>query len=62
MESLRAAMAAHPDGVDFRRLCAPAREAVKERICEKMRLFGASGRANGSGPFWPAPGGGGHRS
>ncbi|MDX9832441.1 MAG: class II fructose-bisphosphate aldolase [Anaerolineae bacterium] len=47
VESLRAAMAAHPDEVDFRRLFAPAREAVKERLRVKMRLFGASGRANG---------------
>lgn len=47
VESLRTAMAAHPDEVDFRRLFAPAREAVKERLRVKMRLFGASGRANG---------------
>lgn len=45
VQSLRAEMDAHPDEVDFRRLFAPAREAVKERIRVKMRLLGASGRA-----------------
>ncbi len=45
VECLRAEMAAHPDEVDFRRLFAPAREAAKERIREKMRLFGTSGCA-----------------
>lgn len=41
---MREALEAMPDEVDFRKLLAPAREAAKERVREKMRLFGSSGR------------------
>jgi len=41
--------------VDFRKFLAPAREAAKERVREKMRLFGASGRISSSGAFRSPP-------
>jgi len=55
MDVLRAEMAACPDEVDFRKLFAPAREAAKERVREKIRLFGASGRIDGHGGFRSPP-------
>ena len=55
VDSLRAAMRADPTQVDFRTLFAPAREAVKERVREKLRLFGASGRISRTGAFRSPP-------
>jgi len=52
---LREAMQTEPAEVDFRRLFTPAREAVKERVREKLRLFGASGRISGTGAFRSPP-------
>jgi fructose-bisphosphate aldolase, class II len=52
---IRAAMAAAPDEVDFRKLFLGGREAAKERVREKLRLFGASGRITGSGAFRSPP-------
>jgi len=52
---LRAAMDASPAEVDFRKLFAPARAAAKERVREKLRLFGASGRISGTGDFRSPP-------
>ncbi len=52
---LRAAMAASPAEVDFRKLFAPARDAAKARVREKLRLFGASGRISGTGAFRSPP-------
>ena len=46
---LRQVMAANPDIVDLRQLLGPAREAAKERVREKMRVFGASGRIGTAG-------------
>ncbi len=53
--ALRSAMQADPTEVDFRRLFTPAREAVKERVREKLRLLGASGRISGTGAFRSPP-------
>ncbi len=47
--ALRAVLAAQPDEVDVRKLFAPAREATKECVREKIRMLGSSGRADGSG-------------
>jgi fructose-bisphosphate aldolase class II len=55
MDVLRSEMAACPDEVDFRKLFVPAREAAKERVREKIRLFGSSGRCSGSGGFRSPP-------
>lgn len=52
---LRAVMAASPAEVDFRTLFAPARAVAKERVREKLRLFGASGRVSGTGDFRSPP-------
>jgi fructose-bisphosphate aldolase class II len=43
--ALSGALAAHPGEIDPRRLLAPAREAVKAKVREKLRLFGSSGKA-----------------
>ena len=53
--ALRSALASAPDEVDFRPLFVPGREAVKERVREKLRLFGASGRVSGTGAFRSPP-------
>jgi fructose-bisphosphate aldolase, class II len=52
---IRAALAAAPDEVDFRKLFVGGREAAKERVREKLRLFGASGRISGTGAFRSPP-------
>ena len=52
---IRAALAAAPDEVDFRKLFLGGREAAKERVREKLRLFGASGRISGTGAFRSPP-------
>lgn len=51
----RAALEAMPDEVDLRVLLAPGREAVKERVREKLRLFGSSNRISSSGAFRSLP-------
>ncbi|NMB28156.1 MAG: class II fructose-1,6-bisphosphate aldolase [Tissierellia bacterium] len=35
----------NPDNIDPRKILAPAKAAMKERIVEKMKLFGSAGRA-----------------
>ena len=35
----------NPDNIDPRKILAPAKEAMKQRIIEKMHLFGSAGRA-----------------
>jgi fructose/tagatose bisphosphate aldolase len=52
---IRAAMAVAPDEVDFRKLFLGGREAAKERVREKLRLFGASGRITATGAFRSPP-------
>ncbi|MGC9347742.1 MAG: class II fructose-bisphosphate aldolase [Anaerolineae bacterium] len=52
---IRDELAAAPDEVDFRVLFPPARDAAKERVREKLRLFGASGRITGTGVFRSPP-------
>jgi fructose-bisphosphate aldolase class II len=51
VSQLRAVIAAKPDEVDIRTLFGPAREAAKECVREKMRVFGASNRISSSGAF-----------
>lgn len=51
VEALKESLAAKPGEVDPRKHLAPAREAVKERVREKMRLFGSSGCISASGGF-----------
>ncbi|NLF02616.1 MAG: class II fructose-bisphosphate aldolase [Anaerolineales bacterium] len=57
---IRETIAEHPDEIDYRALFAPARDSVKERVREKLRAFGASGRITSSGQFrtlrtrWPS--------
>jgi fructose-bisphosphate aldolase, class II len=47
----RETLAAMPNEVDLRVLFAPAREAAKQRVREKMRVFGASNQITSSGAF-----------
>lgn len=42
---IRELLAKNPDMIDPRKYLGPAREAIKETVKEKMRLFGSSGRA-----------------
>jgi fructose-bisphosphate aldolase class II len=42
---VRELLAANPDMIDPRKYLGPAREAIKEIVKEKMRLFGSSGKA-----------------
>ena len=44
-----------PDNVDPRKWLTIGRDAVKDRVREKMRLFGSSGRITVSGGFVSAP-------
>jgi fructose-bisphosphate aldolase class II len=53
--TIRTELAAAPDEVDFRVLFTPARDAAKERVREKLRLFGASGRVSESRAFRSPP-------
>jgi fructose-bisphosphate aldolase class II len=48
---LRKEMADRPDEVDIRTLFGPARDAAKENVREKIRVFGASNRISSSGAF-----------
>jgi len=44
-EALRTASAARPQEHDMRKLLGPARDEVRARVREKIRLFGSSGKA-----------------
>lgn len=44
-EAVRATLMASPDEIDPRKILGPAREAMKQVVREKMRLFGCSGKA-----------------
>jgi len=55
VEAMKESLAAKPDEVDPRKHLAPAREAIKERVREKIRLFGASGRIDSTGGFVSPP-------
>ena len=48
-EAMRKAIAEMPDETDPRKIIAPGREAVKERVREKIRLFGSAGVVDSSG-------------
>ena len=51
MQALWARLEEAPGEVDFRKLFGPARDAAKERVREKMRLLGASGKAGSPAAF-----------
>lgn len=51
VEAMKGSLEAKPSEIDPRKHLGPAREAVKERVREKMRLFGSSGRISESGGF-----------
>ncbi len=44
-QAIRDYLAAHPDDVDPRKFLAPARASMAEQVRERIRLFGASGKA-----------------
>ena len=48
-KALRESIAAHPEEFDPRKLLLPSRDAVKEVVRHKMRLFGSSGTVTSSG-------------
>ena len=52
-EALRESIAANPEEFDPRKLLLPSREAVKEVVRHKMRLFGSSGTVTSSGMVSP---------
>src|SRR5690606_5390972 len=45
VRAARGIMDEKPDEIDPRKILGPAREQMKEKVKEKMRLFGSSGRA-----------------
>lgn len=45
VRTARQVMEEKPDEIDPRKILGPAREQMKEKVKEKMRLFGSSGRA-----------------
>ena len=51
VEGMRAGLAKYPDEVDPRKSLQMARDAVKERVREKLRLFKSTGRIDASGGF-----------
>ena len=55
VDGLRLGLNKYADDVDPRKALQMARDAVKERVREKIRLFGASGRIDRSGGFTSAP-------
>ena len=55
VEGMKAGLAKYPDEVDPRKALQVAREAVKERVREKIRLFGSAGRIDSSGGFVSPP-------
>ncbi|MBE3591101.1 MAG: class II fructose-1,6-bisphosphate aldolase [Firmicutes bacterium] len=44
LEAVRAKLAENPDELDPRKVLGPGRDAMVERVREKMRFFGSSGR------------------
>ena len=55
VEGMRSGLAKYPDEVDPRKSLQMARDAVKERVREKLRLFKSSGRIDPSGGFASTP-------
>lgn len=55
VEGMRRGLAKYPDEVDPRKSLQMARDAVKERVREKLRLFKSSGRIDSSGGFASTP-------
>ena len=51
MDAMREGLADMPDVTDPRKVLALSRDAVKERVREKIRLFGSSGVIDSSGGF-----------
>jgi fructose-bisphosphate aldolase, class II len=51
MDAMRQGLADMPDVTDPRKVLALSRDAVKERVREKIRLFGSSGVISSSGGF-----------
>jgi hypothetical protein len=47
--AIRKAVAELPNETDPRKLLTPGRDAVKEVVRHKLRLFGSSGTVSGSG-------------
>jgi fructose-1,6-bisphosphate aldolase class II len=45
MVAVKEAIAKDPDVIDLRKVLRPARDAIKETVKTKMRVFGASGKA-----------------
>lgn len=44
-DGVRAALAANPNEIDPRKILKPAKAAMKERVKEKIRVFGSNGKA-----------------
>lgn len=44
-EAIKKVMAEKPEEFDPRKLCGPARDAMKQVVINKMRIFGSSGKA-----------------
>jgi len=55
IEGIKEGFAKHPDSVDPLHSLGVARERVKERVREKIRLFKSAGRISSSGGFVDAP-------
>ena len=55
------AMAEAPGEADFRRYLAPARDEVRERVREKIRLLGSAGRVDSGGGWRSRPAAEGNR-
>lgn len=51
IEGMKKALAEMPDNVDPRKVLSAARDEVKERVREKIRLFGSAGVIDSSGGF-----------
>jgi fructose-bisphosphate aldolase, class II len=55
VEGIKAGVEKSPNNVDPRKWLTIGRDNVKERVREKMRLFGSSGRIDSAGGFISAP-------
>lgn len=55
VEGIKAGLAKYPDEVDPRKSLQMGRDAVKERVREKLRLFKSAGRIDRGGAFVSAP-------
>jgi fructose-bisphosphate aldolase, class II len=55
VDGIKAGVEKSPNNVDPRKWLTIGRDNVKERVREKMRLFGSSGRIDSSGGFASAP-------